>query len=221
MLYLLDYLRENIDGTHTVKVQQIIEHFDNYNKIPVEQKTICSDLLLLDEYSYETQYDGRTRGWRIVDREFDKQELQLLIDSVHASCFITQKQIKTLTDKLKAKASSYDWVLLDQLCYVSNRVRSINDSIFYLLDDLHTSIANDWQITLRNFYFTPKKEKVYYKRGKKHTASPYSLLWNDNNYYFWHTKAENKAFACRQNGSHQRCSPNVGGQRSIQRVNVG
>lgn len=62
LFYLLDYLLKNTDETHTVKVQEIIEHFENYYKIPVEQKTVCSDLHLLDEYGYETQYDGRTRG---------------------------------------------------------------------------------------------------------------------------------------------------------------
>ena len=181
LFYLLDYLLEQTDETHTVKVQEIIDYFDNHYKIPVEQKTVCSDLHLLDEYGYETQYDGRTRGWRLVEREFDTQELQLLIDSVQASRFITQKQAKSLTEKLKAKASRFDRVLLDRRCYVPNRVRSVNDSIFYHLDDLHTAIANDWQITFKYFYFTPKKQKEYYK--KTYSASPYALLWSDNNYY--------------------------------------
>ena len=181
LLYLLDYLLENTDETHTVKVQEIIEHFENYYKIPVEQKTVCSDLHLLDEYGYETQYDGRTRGWRIIVREFDTQELQLLIDSVQASRFITQKKAKELTDKLKAKASRFDRVLLERRCYVPNRVRSMNDKIFYSLDDLHIAIANDWQLTFRYFYFTPKKERAYYR--KTYSASPYALLWGDNNYY--------------------------------------
>ena len=181
LFYLLDYLLEKTDETHTVKVQEIIEHFENYYKIPVEQKTVCSDLHLLDEYGYETQYDGRTRGWRIIVREFDTQELQLLIDSVQASRFITQKKAKELTDKLKAKASRFDRVLLERRCYVPNRVRSMNDKIFYSLDDLHIAIANDWQITFRYFYFTPKKERAYYK--KTYSASPYALLWGDNNYY--------------------------------------
>ena len=181
LFYLLDCLLEKTDETHTVKVQEIIEHFENYYKIPVEQKTVCSDLHLLDEYGYETQYDGRTRGWRIIVREFDTQELQLLIDSVQASRFITQKKAKELTDKLKAKASRFDRVLLERRCYVPNRVRSMNDKIFYSLDDLHIAIANDWQITFRYFYFTPKKERAYYK--KTYSASPYALLWSDNNYY--------------------------------------
>ena len=116
-----------------------------------------------------------------IEREFDTQELQLLIDSVQASRFITQKKAKELTDKLKAKASRFDRVLLDRRCYVPNRVRSVNNSVFYHLDDLHTAIANDWQITFKYFYFTPKKQKEYYK--KTYSASPYALLWSDNNYY--------------------------------------
>ena len=183
LLYLLDYLLEQTDETHTVKVQEIIEHFDNSHKIPIEQKTGCSDLHLLDEYGYETQYDGRTRGWRIVEREFETQELQLLIDSIQSSRFITQKQAKNLTDKLKAKASRFDRVLLDRRCYVPNRVRSSNDSVFYHLDDIHAAIANDWKITFQYFYFSPQKQKVYYKKGGKYTASPYALLWSENNYY--------------------------------------
>ena len=181
LFYLLDYLLENTDETHSVKVDDIIKHLDNYHQIPVENKTVCSDLHLLDEYGYETQYDGRTRGWRIIDREFDTQELQLLIDSVQASRFITKRKAKELTDKLKKKASRFDRVSLDRRCYVPNRVRSQNDRIFYDLDDIHTAIANDWQLTFKYFYFNQKKEKVYYK--KTYSASPYAMLWSENNYY--------------------------------------
>lgn len=161
LLYLLDYLLENTDETHTVKVDEIIKHFDNYYKIPIEQKTVCSDLHLLDEYGYETQYDGRTRGWRLLDREFETQELQLLIDCVQSSRFITQKKAKELTGKLKKKASRFDRVYLDRRCYVPNRVRSQNDRIFYDLDDLHRAIANDWQIKFKYYYFNQRKEKAY------------------------------------------------------------
>ncbi len=180
LFYLLDYLLENTDEEHAVKMEDIKLHFENL-LIPVEQKTICSDLHLLDEYGYETRYNAKERGWQIIEREFETQELQLLIDSVQSSRFITQKQAKNLTDKLKAKASRFDRVLLDRRCYVPNRVRSMNDSIFYHLDDLHTAIAKDWRITFRYFYYNPKKEKVYYK--KTYSASPFALLWNDSNYY--------------------------------------
>lgn len=152
------------------------------NKDVLIEGYVLSDCITITFVPIKELSYGKT-SCRIVDREFETQELQLLIDSVQSSRFITQKQAKTLTEKLKAKASRYDRMLLDRRCYVPNRVRSMNDSIFYHLDDLHTAIANDWQITFKYFYFTPKKQKAYYKKGELYTASPYALLWSDNNYY--------------------------------------
>ena len=95
LFYLLNYLLEETDETHTVKVSEIIEHLENQYSVPVEQKTVCSDLRLLGEYGYETQYDGRTRGWRLLDREFETQELQLLIDCVQSPRFIPKRKQKS------------------------------------------------------------------------------------------------------------------------------
>ena len=191
LFYLLDYLLEETDETHTKKVQEIIEHFENYYKIPVEQKTVCSDLHLLDEYGYETQYDGRTRGWRIIEREFDTQELQLLIDSVQASRFITQKKAKELTDKLKKKASRFDRVLLDRRCYVSNRVRSDNNSIFYQLDVFE---GNPPLPTIgrlpSNTSISPRKSRRHTTRGANFTPqAPTPCCGAITTITFWHTKA--------------------------------
>ena len=93
----------------------------------------------------------------------------------------------------KEVEDKYDRVMLERRCYVPNRVRSKNDSIFYHLDELHTAIANDWQITFRYFYYNQKKEKVFYK--KTYSASPYAMLWSDNNYYLLaYEKGEMKHF---------------------------
>lgn len=90
---------------------------------------------------------------------------------------------KELTDKLKKQASRFDRVTLDRRTYVANRVRSMNDSVFYHVDDLHAAIANDWQISFKYFTYDLQKKKKYYKRGAFYKASPYALLWNDDNYY--------------------------------------
>ena len=48
LFYLLDYLLEKTDETHTKKVAEIIEHFENYYKIPVEQKAAFKELKLTE-----------------------------------------------------------------------------------------------------------------------------------------------------------------------------
>ena len=145
LFHLLDYLMENtdIEPGHTVKTSKIVEYLNNI-EVPVEKKTVVTDIHLLQEYGIEIEYDYKEQGYRIIDREFQLHELQLLIDSVQSSKFVTQKMAKELTDKLKKQASRFDRVTLDRRTYVANRVRSMNDSIFYHVDDLHAAIANDW-----------------------------------------------------------------------------
>ena len=78
LLYLLKYLLEETDETHTVKAQEISDHLFNHYRIPVEQKTVCSDLHLLDEYGYEVQYDGRTKGWQLIEKQSDIERNHIL-----------------------------------------------------------------------------------------------------------------------------------------------
>ena len=184
LFHLLDYLMENtdIEPGHTVKTSQIVENLNEIG-VPVEKKTVVADIHLLEEYGIEIEYDYKEQAYRIIDREFQLHELQLLIDSVQSSKFITQKVSKELTDKLKKQASRFDRVTLDRRNYVANRVRSMNDSVFYHVDDLHAAIANDWQITFKYFTYDLQKRKKYFKMGELYTASPYALLWNDDNYY--------------------------------------
>ena len=67
LFHILDYMLENTDDEHTVKAAEIIDHLHNKFEISAEEKTIYSDLRLLDEYGYSTEYDGRSRGWRVLD----------------------------------------------------------------------------------------------------------------------------------------------------------
>lgn len=182
LFYLLDYLLEKTNEDHTVKTLEIVKHLNGLG-IPVERKTVVTDIHLLEEYGVDVEYDAKTQGYRIFERDFQLHELQLLIDSVQASKFITQKVAKELTDKLKKQASSHDRPVLERRSYVINRVRSMNNSVFYYVDDLHIAIANDWQIKFRYFSYTLQKEKRYLKKGELYTASPYALLWDDGNYY--------------------------------------
>lgn len=182
---ILDYLLENTDCDpgHTVNNQAIEKHLMDRWDIPAEKKSIISDIHFLEEYGIDVAYDPKEHGYRILSREFDLDELQLLIDSVQSSKFITQKKAKVITDKLKKKASRFERATLDRRTYVTNRIRSMNDSVFYGIDDIHSAIANDWQITFQYFTYNLQKKKEYFKHGERYHVSPYALLWNDDNYY--------------------------------------
>lgn len=64
---------------------------------------------------------------------------------------------------------------------VAGRVKTMNESIYYNVDRLHDAIAGNSQISFRYFDWDLHGERCY--RPGKYTASPYALLWEDENYY--------------------------------------
>jgi predicted DNA-binding transcriptional regulator YafY len=183
LFYLRDYLFEATDENHTVKRKDIINYLQKEYGISVERKTIYTDIDILDEYGVDIEYDATTQGYKIRERDFTLEEILLLIDSIQSSKFITQKYVKEISDKLKKFASKHERKMLDRRSYVPNRIRNMNESAFSGLDDIHACIANDKKLSFRYFTYGVKKEKLYRRNGEIYIASPYALIWNENNYY--------------------------------------
>jgi len=185
LLYILQYLLENTDENNYANASDIIEHLQNEYNIPVERKTIYADIRLLkeygDEFGLEIEDKKSTKGYRILQREFELDELHLIIDCIQATKFITQRKAKELTDKLKTLTSRHNRRTLDRRAFVDNRIRNMNDRAFSGVDNIHAAIAEDRKITFRYFNFNLKKEKEYNK--KSYVASPYAVLWNDGQCY--------------------------------------
>ena len=72
---------------------------------------------------------------------------------------------------------------LHRQVYVANRVKAINENIYYNVDRLHVAIAENKQVSFKYFDYDIKKEKKYRKNGDLYFVSPYALSWDDENYY--------------------------------------
>ena len=180
LLHILEYLLENTDENHFVKNADIQKYLSNRG-IGADQRTVVSDIKTLQDYGYEVEYDYREKAYHIISRDFELYQLQLLIDSVQSSKFIPQKEAKELSSKIKKLASRNDRILLERRNYVANRVRSLNDSVFYHIDDIHSAIADGWKLSFHYFTYDLQKKKRYFK--EHYIVSPYALIWNDDNYY--------------------------------------
>ena len=185
LLYMLQYIMENADEEHYVSANEIIEHLYDEYLIDIDRKTVYADIRLLRAYGYEVGIDiedkKSTKGYRVLRREFELDELQLIIDCIQATRFITDRKAKELTDKLKKLTSRHNRPILDRRAYVTNRIRNMNNSVFRGVENIHAAIADDKRITFKYFNYNTKKEKEYSK--KAYIASPYALLWSDGNYY--------------------------------------
>ena len=59
----------------------------------------------------------------------------------------------------------------------------MNEGVYYNIDEIHAAILADCQISFYYFEWTVKKEKQYRKEGLPYCISPWSLIWDDENYY--------------------------------------
>ena len=70
---------------------------------------------------------------------------------------------------------------------VDGRGKLENKQIFYIIDTINEAIneAINWhkKIRFRKIEYNVKKERVLHHGGEKYTFSPYSLVWDGDNYY--------------------------------------
>lgn len=180
LLYVRDYLLRNTDEQHPVTMRQIIAYLDQ-NDIPAERKSIYADIETLRTYGMDIIQESG--NYYVGSRHFELPELKLLVDSVQSSKFITYKKTGSLIKKIEEMASIYEAQLLSRQVYVTNRIKSMNESIYYNVDEIHSGIVHNKKIRFRYFEYTIAKERSFRKDGNFYEVSPYALSWDDENYY--------------------------------------
>ena len=178
---ILELLKRESDELHPVSTERIIEYLAA-NDISAERKSIYDDMQVLQELSYDVISSGR-KGYYLGAREFELAELKLLVDAVQSSKFLTEKKSRELIKKLEQFSGRYEAGKLQRQVHVIDRVKTMNESVLYLVDTLHEAIAENRMISFQYMKWNGKKELVPRREGKRYLVSPYILMWEEENYY--------------------------------------
>ncbi len=184
ILYVMEYLLRNSDEEHPVSISQIADYLEAHD-IPAQRKSLYDDIEALRKYGLDIIQTnrGKVYGYYIASRDFELPELKLLVDSVQSSKFITRKKTSELIRKIERLASIHDAHLLQRQVYVQNRIKTMNESIYYNVDAIHNGISQNRKIRFKYFDLTVNKERSYRKDGGFYVMSPYALTWDNQNYY--------------------------------------
>ena len=184
LLYLAKIFSEETDEDHGLTMPQIIQKLATYG-IKAERKTLYQDFDALRDFGMEIlqNQDGRTYTYHLVSRQFELVELKLLVDSVQSSKFISEKKSNDLIKKLESLVSRYQASQLQRQVILAGRVKTMNESTYYSVDDIHNAINNDRQIRFRYVNWTVDKEEKLRRDGKLYQVSPWHLRWDDEYYY--------------------------------------
>lgn len=189
ILFLKDILERETDENHGITMDEIIHQLE-MNGITAERRSIYDDIRNLSEYEYGMNIQkpsGKDKTYRLLDHDFTIQEVKLLVDSVQASKFLSEKKSRDLIAKLEKLCSKYDAMNLRREMLVANRVKQTNERIFTNIDSIQKAIAQDVQISFKYFeYGLDGNNKPYYKYrsgGKPYFVSPCTMAYTDDNYY--------------------------------------
>ena len=184
VLYLLKILSEKTDYDHHITMAGILNELGKYD-VKAERKSIYNDIALLKEFGYDIVGEQNKNGYEyyMAMRQLELPELKLLVDSVQSAKFITERKSNELINKLETLCSSHEAKQLQRQVYVSGRVKTMNESIFSNIDQLHMAIADNKKITFQYWNWNVDKKMELRKDGAKYKVSPWGLSWDDENYY--------------------------------------
>ncbi len=181
ILYIWDYLQKNSHQDKPVRANELIAMLDTHG-ILCDRKTIYSDIAALQDFGVDILCQpGRNGGYYIASQNFELPELKLLIDAVQSSRFLTERKSRDLIEKLCTLCSTQDAKLMRRDVYVSGRVKTMNETIYYAVDAIQEAIAQNKQITFRYFDWGLNGTRVY--RDRTYAASPYGLCQDNENCY--------------------------------------
>lgn len=184
LLYIVKILEEMTDEAHPMSTSRLIKELEKY-EIGAERKSIYDDIAQLIDFGYDIVINKSKRdgGYYMASRQFELSELKLLVDSVQASRFITAKKSRELISKLESFVSVYDQVLLKRDVYVNNRIKTDNESIYYVINDIYEAMRLNRKIGFKYMDWNIDKKMVARKDGMEYEVSPFALTIKDENYY--------------------------------------
>ena len=181
LLYLKQLFEQKTDERHPISMQQILSELQSLG-IAAERKSVYDDIACLQQFGMDiVRQQGPKGGYFLASREFELPELKLLVDAVQSSKFLSAKKSMALIAKLETLSSCHEAQQLRRQVFVSGRVKNMNESVYYTVDRIHDAIAQNRQIRFRYFDYGPDGTRR--ERPEDYFASPYALLWSEENYY--------------------------------------
>ena len=181
---LAQIMLERTDDEHYITMPEIISQLGKY-EITADRRSIYQDLRDLEALGIEVEGEPEGKGYHyhVVSRPFELPELKLLVDAIQSSKFITEKKTNELIRKLEKLVSRYEAMGLQRQVYVSGRIKTMNESIYYAVDTIHNAISENRKIRFQYYQWNVKKEMVLRRDGAYYHVSPWGLSWDDENYY--------------------------------------
>lgn len=187
LLRLQQILLEETDEHHGLSMEALVARLEAFG-IAAERKSVYNNLELLNQFGMDIikERRGSSTLYYVASRTFETAELRLLADAVASSRFITQKKSGQLIEKLETLTSRHLGADFKRQVLVASRIKNMNETIFYLVDDLNRAIGLGRVVQFHYYDWVVREgslRRIARHGGALYTVSPWQLLWQDEFYY--------------------------------------
>ena len=202
-LYIANFIRAKSDADHWVTQKQIMDYLYVEFGIMPDRKTIKRDISMLrDEMGMDIE-EQPYYGYRLLSREFELDDLKILIECVQAAKFISEKRTKDLIDILCEFCSEPQAKRLKREVYMCERVKTTQNNTLYIINTIREAMEiQRWPSPYHDgrkisFHYITHSIADVHKTidkhdGKRYTVNPFHLIINDGNYYLIGVDDESK-----------------------------
>lgn len=178
-MMILDVLKRHSDEEHPISQQRVLQLLKEECGVVCDRRSVRNNIDCLIDYGCDIETEG---GYRLMSRTFDNAELQLLINSVVFSKFLTRRQAQTLIRKLKDEGSPSFAPRCTHLSNFTNLQHTDNKQVMINLDLLDEAIEKKQKVSfLYNSYGTDMR--MHPRRSEPFVFNPYQIVMSNGRYY--------------------------------------
>lgn len=194
LLALWDILLKNTDEEHSMTTQEIIAALEKQD-IAVSRKTLYEDIAVLNEHGYEVlcKKESRSNAYYVIDRKFERSEVQVLLSAVGSAKSLSNKKTVTLMQKLYELLGITEAEQLQGIVSVVSKRN--NERVYYSIDTITTALLEKKKLSFCYFDYGINGKRIYRKDKARYEVNPLGLVYSEDKLYLvcYHDKYGNAA----------------------------
>lgn len=193
LLALLEILKKYSDENHPLSIKDIQTHLLNEYDLELDRRTLYTSMELLREFGYEVSDYEISKGYYLIDRQFEKAEVLLLCNAIHASHFINSKQSDDLIKKLLNTQSIYEQKDFKDKVYMANPLKTNNKQLLLNIEIISEAIRDNKQLSFTYTKYNTQKQLIN-RRSEPYIVEPRYIVYADSRPYLIITSLNHEGF---------------------------
>ena len=194
VLAVLEILENESDEEHILTCPQLLQKVEERTGMRLDRRTLYSNIQMLEEFGYSiSKFEDNKKGYYLTERKFERSEILLLCNAVHASHFIPNTASRDLVDKLLSLRSRYEQQEFVRKVYLPNHQKTENQELFLNIEMISTAIAKNCMISFT--YLTHDMQKnLVPRRMEPYIVEPRYIVYEEGRGYMIATSRNHPGF---------------------------